>query len=196
MRWGLFLKIGLIWPELRILLMITVKDKTFVPFLTPADLSGRISELARELNHDYQHKMPLFVVVLKGAFLFAAELFKHVTIPCEITFVRLASYQNLESSGRIKQIIGLDESIEDRDVVIVEDIVDTGLTMARLVGQLKDKGARTVEVVTLLHKPEAMREPVVTRYVGFEIENRFVVGFGLDYDEQGRNLDAIYILAE
>jgi hypoxanthine phosphoribosyltransferase len=176
--------------------MITVKDKTFVPFLEPATLQKRISELAHQLNDDYQEKMPLFVVVLKGAFLFAAELFKHVTIPCEITFVRLASYENMESTGRIKQIIGLEESIEGRHVVIVEDIVDTGLTMARLISQLKDRGAESVEVATLLHKPEAMREPVVTRYVGFEIENRFVVGFGLDYDEQGRNLDAVYILAD
>lgn len=176
--------------------MITVKDKTFIPFIEPAQIDRRIVELAQVLNHDYKEKMPLFIVVLKGAFLFAAELFKHITIPCEITFVRLASYQSLESSGRIKQIIGLEESIQDRHVVIVEDIVDTGLTMSRLVGQLHDKGAQSVEVVTLLHKPEAMREPVVTRYVGFEIENRFVVGFGLDYDEQGRNLDGIYVLAE
>jgi hypoxanthine phosphoribosyltransferase len=176
--------------------MITVKDKTFVPFIEPATLSKRITGLAHELNHDYHDKTPLFIVVLKGAFLFAAELFKHVTVPCEITFVRLASYQSMESSGRIKQIIGLEEPIEGRHVVIVEDIVDTGLTMAQLVRQLKEKGAESVEVATLLHKPEAMREPVVTRYVGFEIENRFVVGFGLDYDEQGRNLDAIYILAD
>ncbi len=176
--------------------MITVKDKTFVPFLEPTTLNARITELAYELNHDYHDKTPLFIVVLKGAFLFAAELFKHVTIPCEITFVRLASYQSMESSGRIKQIIGLEEPIEGRHVVIVEDIVDTGLTMAQLVRQLKEKGAESVEVATLLHKPEAMREPVVTRYVGFEIENRFVVGFGLDYDEQGRNLDAVYILAD
>jgi hypoxanthine phosphoribosyltransferase len=176
--------------------MITVLDKTFVPFLNPADLHARIAELGHQLTDDYQEKTPLFVVVLKGAFLFAAELFKHVHIPCEINFVRLASYQNMESSGRVKQIIGLDQPVQDRHVVIVEDIVDTGLTMAQLVAQLNGMGARSVEVATLLHKPEALREAVTTRYVGFEIENRFVVGFGLDYNEQGRNLDAIYVLAD
>ncbi len=174
--------------------MITVKDKTFVPFLQPHELEQRIRELASELNEDYQDKMPLFVVVLKGAFLFAAELFKHLTIPGEITFVRLSSYQSMESAGRIKQIIGLEESVQDRHVVIVEDIVDTGLTMAQLTAQLRGKGALSVEIATLLHKPDAMREDVVTRYVGFKIENRFVVGFGLDYEEQGRNLNGVYVL--
>ncbi|MPR34364.1 hypoxanthine phosphoribosyltransferase [Salmonirosea aquatica] len=176
--------------------MITVKDKTFVPFLDPNELERRIKELATELNEDYQDKSPLFVVVLKGAFLFAAELFKYVTIPSEITFVRLSSYETMESSGRVKQIIGLEESVQDRHVVIVEDIVDTGLTMAQLTAQLRGKGAISVEIATLLHKPEAMREEVDTRYVGFVIENRFVVGFGLDYEEQGRNLNGVYVLAE
>lgn len=176
--------------------MITVKDKTFVPFLEPAKLEQRIRELAAALNEDYHDKMPLFVVVLKGAFLFAAELFKHLTIPSEITFVRLSSYESMESAGRVKQIIGLEESVQDRYVVIVEDIVDTGLTMAQLTAQLREKGALSVEIATLLHKPEAMREEVNTRYVGFEIANRFVVGFGLDYEEQGRNLNGVYVLAE
>ncbi len=176
--------------------MITVKDKTFVPFLEPAKLEQRIRELAAALNEDYHDKMPLFVVVLKGAFLFAAELFKHVTIPSEITFVRLSSYESMESAGRVKQIIGLEESVQDRHVVIVEDIVDTGLTMAQLTAQLREKGAVSVEIATLLHKPEAMREEVNTRYVGFEIANRFVVGFGLDYQEQGRNLNGVFVLSE
>jgi hypoxanthine phosphoribosyltransferase len=176
--------------------MITVKDKTFVPFLEPTRLQKRIGELASQINNDYKGKMPLFIVVLKGAFLFASDLFKQVTIPCEITFVRLASYQQMESSGRIKQIIGLDTPIENRHVIIVEDIVDTGLTMAQLIAQLRSQGPLSVEVATLLHKPDATREAVDIRYTGFEIANRFVVGYGLDYDEQGRNLDAIYVLAD
>ena len=176
--------------------MITVHDKTFVPFIESADLQQRIGVLAQQLNEDYLGRTPLFIVVLKGAFLFAAELFKHITIPCEITFVRLSSYQSMESAGRVKQIIGLEESVQDRHVVIVEDIVDTGLTMAQLTSQLREQGAQSVEIATLLHKPEALREDVITRYVGFKIENRFVVGFGLDYDEQGRNLDGIYVLKE
>ncbi|WP_373512955.1 hypoxanthine phosphoribosyltransferase [Persicitalea sp.] len=176
--------------------MITIKDKTFVPFLEPAKLEKRIIELADQLDKNYQDKNPLFIVVLKGAFLFAAELFKHIQIPCEVTFVRLSSYQNMESSGRVKQIIGLEEDVQDRHVVIVEDIVDTGLTMAQLTAQLSQKGAASVEIATLLHKPDALREDVNIRYLGFEIENRFVVGFGLDYEEQGRNLAGVFVLSE
>lgn len=176
--------------------MITVHDKTFVPFIESADLQQRISSLAKQLNEDYQGRTPLFIVVLKGAFLFAAELFKHITIPCEITFVRLSSYQSMESAGRVKQIIGLEESVQDRHVVIVEDIVDTGLTMAQLTTQLRGQGAQSVEIATLLYKPKALREDIEMRYVGFEIENRFVVGFGLDYEEQGRNLDRVYVVSE
>ncbi len=176
--------------------MITIKDKNFVPFLQPAELEKRIAELASQLDADYKGKNPLFIVVLKGAFLFAAELFKHLCIPCEITFVRLSSYQDMASSGKVKQIIGLEESVENRHIVIVEDIVDTGLTMAQLTTQLSQKGAVSVEIATLLHKPDALREDVSIRYLGFEIENRFVVGFGLDYEEQGRNLDGIFVLKE
>lgn len=176
--------------------MITIKDKNFVPFLEPATLEKRIIELARQLDADYEGQNPLFIVVLKGAFLFAAELFKHLNIPCEVTFVRLSSYQSLESSGKVKQIIGLEESVENRHVVIVEDIVDTGLTMAQLTAQLSEKGADSVEIATLLHKPDALREDVSIRYLGFEIENRFVVGFGLDYEEQGRNLAGVFVLKE
>ena len=176
--------------------MITIKDKSFVPFLEPAELEKRIIELARVLDADYEGSNPLFIVVLKGAFLFAAELFKHLRIPCEVTFVRLSSYQSLESSGKVKQIIGLEESVENRHVVIVEDIVDTGLTMAHLTAQLSQKGAASVEIATLLHKPDALREDVSIRYLGFEIENRFVVGFGLDYEEQGRNLAGVFVIKE
>lgn len=176
--------------------MITIKDKTFVPFLEPAELEKRIIELAQELDADYEDKNPLFIVVLKGAFLFAAELFKHLRVPCEVTFVRLSSYQSLESSGKVKQIMGLEESVQGRHIVIVEDIVDTGLTMAQLTAQLSKKGATSVEIATLLHKPDALREDVSIRYLGFEIENRFVVGFGLDYEEQGRNLAGVFVLKE
>ena len=173
--------------------MISIKDKSFVPLLEPAELERRIMELAGQLDGDYEGKNPLLVVVLKGAFLFAAELCKHLKVPCEITFVRLSSYQNMASTGRVKQIIGLEESVQDRHVVIVEDIVDTGLTMAQLTAQLSQEGAASVEIATLLHKPDALREAVNVRYIGFEIGNRFVVGFGLDYDEQGRNLAGVYV---
>ncbi|GAB2782446.1 hypoxanthine phosphoribosyltransferase [Rhabdobacter roseus] len=175
--------------------MVTVKDKVFAPFIEKEQLAQRIAELADKINTDYAGRTPLLVVVLNGAFLFAADLIRHITIPCEVSFIRLASYAQTQSTGRVKQVLGLQEPVAGRDVVVVEDIVDTGLTMAQLVQQLWEQEASSVEIATLLYKPEAIRESVTLRYVGFEIQNRFVVGFGLDYDGQGRNLDAIYVLA-
>lgn len=147
------------------------------------------------ISKDYEGRCPLFLVVLNGAFLFAGELVKHIPLTCEITFIRLSSYSQTESTGKVKEIIGLDDNIENRDIIIIEDIVDTGLTIAQLLKQIEDKKPKSVEIATLLHKPEALKTPVAMRYIGFEIENKFVVGYGLDYDGIGRNLDSIYVLA-
>jgi hypoxanthine phosphoribosyltransferase len=176
--------------------MVTVKDKKFSPFIEQAALVKRVGELAADLNRDYLGRHPLFVVVLNGAFIFAADLLKAITVDCGITFVRLASYQQTQSSGKVREVLGLTEDVRGRHLVIVEDIVDTGLTMSQLVAQLRAQGAASVEVATLLHKPEALKTTIALRYVGFEIENRFVVGYGLDYDGLGRNLDAVYVLAD
>ncbi|GAB3181009.1 hypoxanthine phosphoribosyltransferase [Telluribacter humicola] len=176
--------------------MVTVKDKVFAPFIEREALNQRIVDMGRDISRDYKGRNPLFVVVLNGAFMFASDLLKGVDVLCEISFIKLASYEQTQSTGKVKQILGLAEAVQGREVIVIEDIVDTGLTMSQLISQLKAQEAASVEVVTLLHKPEAQKIAIDLRYVGFEIQNRFVVGYGLDYDGLGRNLDAIYVLAE
>lgn len=175
---------------------IIVKDKTFEPFIGRSVIESQIVLLGQDISIEYKDKFPIFVVVLNGAFMFASELMKNISIPCEITFVRVSSYSKTQSTGQIREILGLKESIKDRHVIIVEDIVDTGLTMSELLFQLSVQKPESIQVATLLFKPSALKTPLNVKYVGFEIENRFVVGYGLDYDEQGRNLDAIYVLKE
>ena len=174
--------------------MINILDKTFVPFISKEDIETRITELAASISNDYKDSCPVFLVVLNGAFLFASELVKRIPLSCEITFIRVSSYSKTESTGEVKEIIGIDKNIENRDVIIVEDIVDTGLTMSQLIAQIRQKSPRSVEIATLLHKPESQKTPIELRYTGFKIPNKFVVGYGLDYDEIGRNLDSIYAL--
>ena len=176
--------------------MLTVKDKTFVPFIDQTALESRITELANQLNQDYKDKQPLLVVVLNGAFMFAAELMKQLTVPCRVTFIRVNSYQSTSSTGVIKEILGLRESLTGEDVILVEDIVDTGLTIQEIRRQLTEQGPASLEIATLLFKPTALKTPISLKYVGFEIENRFVVGYGLDYDDYGRNTKAIFVLPE
>ncbi|MCF2499286.1 hypoxanthine phosphoribosyltransferase [Dyadobacter chenhuakuii] len=175
--------------------MINILDKKFVPLITTEAIETRITALAKEISTDYEGRCPLFIVVLNGAFLFASELVKRIPLSCEITFIRLASYSQTQSSGSVREIIGLNDSIEGRDIIIIEDIVDTGLTMAQLLRQINELSPASVAIATLLHKPEALKTPVDIRYMGFNIDNKFVVGYGLDYDGMGRNLDAIYVLA-
>ena len=175
---------------------ISVLDKTFAPFISKETIEGRIDEIATQINEDYAGSAPVFVIVLNGAFLFASQLIKNVSLPCEITFIRLASYQHTESTGKVRQIIGLEDKLEGRDIIVIEDIVDTGLTMTQLLEQLKGYRPASVKIASLLHKPEAVKKPVNIAYLGFEIKNKFVVGYGLDYEGLGRNLDALYVLAE
>lgn len=175
--------------------MITILDKTFTPFIDRNKIEERIAELASQITTDYKDRCPLFIVVLNGAFLFATELVKNIPLSCEITFVKLASYTQTQSSGRVREIIGLEEKITGRDVIIIEDIVDTGLTMNQLLEQIAKLNPASVEIATLLHKPDALLKPITMRYLGFEIADRFVVGYGLDYDGLGRNLDALYVIS-
>ncbi|GAB3987040.1 hypoxanthine phosphoribosyltransferase [Spirosoma daeguense] len=174
--------------------MITINDKTFVPFIEADIIQARIQELAGQINEEYVDKKPLLVVVLNGAFLFAADLMKHITIPCEITFLRVASYQGTESTGQLKQILGLNDSIVNRDLIVIEDIVDTGRTLYDLCDQLQAQTPASLAIATLLFKPDALQKPLDLHYVGFEIENRFVLGYGLDYDGLGRNSPNILVL--
>lgn len=174
---------------------MTINDKTFVPFIAADTIQQRIAELAGQINQQYAGKTPLVVVVLNGAFLFAADLMKRLTVSCEVTFIRVASYTGTETTGQLKEILGLNESIQGRDLIVVEDIVDTGLTICDVCEQLKAKNPASLAIATLLFKPKALKKPVDLQYVGFEIENQFVLGYGLDYDGLGRNTDEIMVLA-
>lgn len=176
--------------------MLTIHDKTFAPFITAHDIQRRIAQLAAQINEEYRDKKPLMVVVLNGAVLFAADLFKQLTMPCEITFLRVSSYQKTASTGHVKQILGLTEPITDRDVIVVEDIVDTGLTLGDICDQLRASKPASLALATLLFKPSALQRTLKLDYVGFEIEDQFVVGYGLDYDGLGRNTKDIFVLSE
>jgi hypoxanthine phosphoribosyltransferase len=173
-----------------------VKDKYFRRFITHDQISGRIAELGQQLCQDYQGQNPLFVAILNGAFMFAADLMREVDVVSEITFVKFTSYHNMLSSGMVDQIIGFEKDLRDRHVVLVEDIVDTGITMTEIMTEIRTYQPASVEIVALLTKPEALQREVKVKYVGFAIENKFVVGYGLDYDGYGRNLRDIYVLED
>jgi hypoxanthine phosphoribosyltransferase len=173
---------------------ITVHDKTFQTFLPEEAIQERIKELAARLNSDYEGKRVLFVAILNGSFMFASDLFKHLTIPAEICFIKLASYKGTRSTGHVITAIGLDHDLYDRDVVIIEDIVDTGKTLNQFLPQLTHQHPASLRIVALLHKPEATQFPLTIDYTGFSIPDKFVVGYGLDYDGLGRNLKEIYQL--
>ena len=171
-----------------------VKDKYFVSYLSEDEIQKKIKGLATQINKDYEGNKPLFIAILNGSFMFASDLFKEIDLACEISFMKLSSYSEMNSTGNVRELIGLNENVFNREVIIIEDIVDTGHTMKNVLEQFKDRGVKSVEVVSLLIKPEALVNDVEVKYVGFEIPNRFVVGYGLDYDGFGRNTKAIYQL--
>lgn len=171
---------------------ISLHHKEFTPYLTEAELSAAVRRLAQQLNTDYAGRTPLFVAVLNGSFMFASDLLKEITLDCEIAFIRVASYQGTSSTGKVKEILGLQEDIAGRDVVILEDIVDTGHTMQMLLEQIGAKQPASLEVATFLIKPECLQVPLSIKYQGVVIPNKFVVGYGLDYDGLGRNLPNLY----
>ncbi|MBC3785436.1 hypoxanthine phosphoribosyltransferase [Spirosoma sp. LMG 31448] len=176
--------------------MLAINDKRFVPFIAAEAIQTRIQELADQINQEYADRKPLIVVVLNGAFIFAADLMKNLTIPCEVTFIRVASYTATESTGQLRQILGLSETITGRDLIVIEDIVDTGLTICEVCDQLRSQQPASIAIATLLFKPTALKKSIDLHYVGFEIENRFVLGYGLDYDGIGRNTKDIMVLEE
>ncbi|MBP1619002.1 MAG: hypoxanthine phosphoribosyltransferase [Bacteroidetes bacterium] len=175
---------------------VKIKDKEFALFIPEAKILEQIGRVAEEINRDLADKNPLFVCVLNGAFMFAADLMKRVDIPSEISFVKLSSYKGTTSTGKLKELIGLQEDIEGRSVVIVEDIVDTGHTMVSVIEQLKQKNPSDVRVATLLYKPNALKVELKLEYVAMEIPNDFILGYGLDYDGYGRNLSDIYKIVD
>jgi hypoxanthine phosphoribosyltransferase len=175
---------------------VKIKDKEFALFIPEAKILEQIGRVAEEINRDLADKNPLFVCVLNGAFMFAADLMKRVDISSEISFVKLSSYKGTASTGKLKELIGLQEDIEGRSVVVVEDIVDTGHTMVSVIEQLKQKKPADVRIATLLYKPNALKVELKLDYVAMEIPNDFILGYGLDYDGYGRNLADIYKIVD
>ena len=174
---------------------VVVKGKEFKLLLSESEIKESIKSIADKINKDLEGKNPLFLAVLNGSFMFAADLMKNITIPCEICFVKLASYEGMESGGKVKEVFGLSERIDGRTIVIVEDIVDSGRTMQQLLASLSSRNPAEIRIATFLFKPAALLSELKLDYVAFEIPNDFVIGYGLDYDGYGRNFGQVYTLA-
>jgi hypoxanthine phosphoribosyltransferase len=169
-----------------------IKDLAFNEFISEEKIREKVCALAEKISKDYQDKTPVFLPVLNGSFMFAADLIKEISIPCRISFVKVSSYQGTNSTGQLKNLIGLDESLFNQNIIIVEDIVDTGFTLQKIIQELKALGIKSVEVVTLLRKKPARDKGLEVKYVGFDIGLEFVLGYGLDYDGLGRNFRPIF----
>ncbi len=172
--------------------IIKVKDRSFGIFIPENDIQAEIKRVASDINRDYEGKDPIFLCILNGAFMFASDLLKNVTIPCNVSFIKMASYQGTDTTGTVQEVIGLNETIEDRHVIIVEDIVDTGLTMRDIISLLSKKNPASISVCTMLFKPDKLEVDINLKYVAMNIPNGFIVGYGLDYDGFGRNTRDIY----
>jgi len=174
---------------------IKLHDKTFHTYLSEEEIQKKVKGIADQINLDYKEKRPLFIAILNGSFMFAADLFKYLTIDAEISFIKLASYKGMKSSGNVITAIGLEMDLYGREVVIVEDIVDTGKTLHQFLPKLDHQQPKSLKIAALLHKPEATQYQLKIDYLGFSIPNKFVVGYGLDFDGLGRNYKDIYQLA-
>ena len=176
--------------------VIQVNDKMFIPYLTAAQIAEQVKRIGNEINNDYEGKRPLFIAILNGSFMFASDLFKELTIEVEICFIKLASYKGTKSTGQVITSIGLDATLTDRHVIVLEDIVDTGKTLHEFLPQLINQQPASLKIASLLHKPEALAYPVNIDYLGFNVPDKFLLGYGLDYDGFARNLKEIYQLVE
>ena len=175
---------------------IQVRDREFTISIPEAKILQRVSEVAQQIQHDLKDEHPLFISVLNGSFVFAADLLRALDMPCEIAFVRVASYDGMGSTGKVKQLLGLKENIEGRTVVVVEDIIDSGLTMKQMLETLRQQGPKDIRIASLLVKPGNLKADHDIDYCCFKIPNDFIVGYGLDYDGEGRNLRNIYTVVE
>jgi hypoxanthine phosphoribosyltransferase len=173
---------------------LKVHDKEFIPFISAGEIDKEISRMAQKINKDYEGKKPLFIAILNGAFIFAADLFKKINVEAEICFIKLASYKGVKSTGKVITAIGLDTEIYNRDVIIVEDIVDTGKTLSQFLPTLEHQHPASLKIAALLHKPSATVHELKIDYLCFTIPDKFVLGYGLDYDGLGRNIKEIYQL--
>jgi hypoxanthine phosphoribosyltransferase len=169
-----------------------IKNLEFQEFITGQQAKEKVQSLAKQISEDYHDKVPVFLPVLNGSFMFASDLIKEISIPCRVSFVKVSSYVGTNSSGQLKTLIGLEESLFGQNIIIVEDIVDTGFTLVKIMDELQKLGIKSVEVVSLLRKKAAREKGLAVKYVGFEIEEEFVLGYGLDYDGLGRNVMGIH----
>ncbi len=169
-----------------------IKDLEFEEFISESKVLESVQSLAERISNDYKDLGPVFLPVLNGSFMFAADLIKRVNIQSRVSFVKVSSYQGTNSTGQLKTLVGLDESLFNQHIIIVEDIVDTGFTLEKIIGELKSLGTKSVEVVTLLRKTPAREKNIFVKYIGFDINDEFVLGYGLDYDGLGRNYKDIY----
>ena len=174
--------------------IVKIKDKSFKVSIPESEIKARVKVLAQQMSKDMEGKNPLFLAVLNGSFIFAADLMREMTIPCEISFVKLASYQGITSTGKIKEVIGINENLNGRTVVIVEDIVESGQTMKRMVESIGTRNPASVKICTLFFKPEKLKEVLTLDYVAFRIPDDFILGYGLDYDQHGRGLKDVYTI--
>ena len=176
--------------------MIHLHDKSFVPFISSEEIDFAIANMAKQMDDDFFDEIPVFVEILNGSFMVLSDLMKHYRGMCEVSFMKLASYEGTESTNTVKQLIGINENLEGRTVVIVEDIVDTGNTIEELKAIFKEKKVKHLKIATLFFKPEAYKKDIKIDYIGIRIPNKFIVGYGLDYDGLGRNLADVYQLAQ
>ena len=176
--------------------IVKIKDKTFKTSISEQEIKEQIKRVAAQISSDMEGKNPLLLGVLNGSFIFAADLMRAITIPCEISFVKLASYQGTISTGKVHEVLGINEDLTNRHVIIVEDIVDTGRTMKQMVESLGTRNPASIHICTLFVKPDKLEEDLNIDYSCFSIPSDFIVGYGLDYDQQGRNLPEIYSLVE
>lgn len=171
---------------------IQILDKTFVPYISAVEINREIQRIATELKNDFSDEVPVFVVVLNGAFMFAADLMKHYNHAAEVSFIKVASYDGIETTGKVTRLLGLDIDLTNRHVVLVEDIVDTGNTIVTLHSLINRFKIKSIKTATLFFKPKAYTKEIPVNYIGFRIANKFIVGYGLDYNKQGRNLGEVY----
>lgn len=172
--------------------MLKVHDKQFKPFISAEQINEQVKKIAAQINNDYHKKKPLFIVILNGAFMFASDLLKEITIESEVCFIKLASYKGVTSTGQVVTAIGLDVDLVGRQVIIIEDIIDTGKTLSHFLPQIKYHHPASLRISALLHKPEATVNPIKIDYLGFSVPDKFLIGYGLDYDGLGRNIKEIY----